>query len=55
MGNEGGSIPKRSEVVKIKKRAAKTVNNASNGLCNLTNEPLKFPLVACKRGLIYNK
>ena len=56
MGNDGGSIPKRSEVVKQKKRAFKLEKVAvGSGVCSLTKEPLKQPLVACKRGLIYNK
>ena len=59
MGNDGGSIPKRSEVVKQKKnnvevdKAAKAV--ARSTLCAISKEPLRSPIVACKRGLLYNK
>ena len=59
MGNDGGSIPKRSEVVKQKKnnvevdKAAKAV--ARSTLCAISKEPLRAPIVVCKRGLLYNK
>ena len=59
MGNDGGSIPKRSEVVKQKKvhanvdKAAKA--KARSTLCAISKEPLRAPIVACKRGLLYNK
>jgi len=40
MGNDGGSIPKRSEVVKQKKRAFKLEKEAvGSGVCSLTKEP----------------
>jgi hypothetical protein len=59
MGNEGGSIPKRSEVVKAKKirknleRISKARAHAQ--LCSLSKEPLRPPTVVCRRGLLYNK
>ena len=59
MGNEGGSIPKRSEVVKTSKiqknieRVQKARAHAQ--LCALSKEPLRKPLVVCRRGLLYNK
>lgn len=59
MGNDGGSIPKRSEVVKQKKntvevdKSAKAV--AKSTLCSISKEPLRSPIVVCKRGLLYNK
>ena len=61
MGNDGGSIPKRSEVVKHKKHQnhAKVDKEAKNfakrSLCAMSKEPLRAPIVACKRGLLYNK
>jgi len=58
MGNDGGSISKRSEVVKTKKkkvRIDKHIFAQARKLCSLTKEPLRAPLVVCKRGLIYNK
>ena len=42
MGNDGGSIPKRSEVVKIKRKTSKLEKDVvGNGVCCLTKEPLK--------------
>ena len=60
MGNDGGSIPKRSEVVKQKKRNQVDVdkqakNFAKSSLCAMSKEPLRSSVVACKRGLLYNK
>ena len=56
MGNDGGSIPKRSEMVKVQKKKHKGRNQGTGaGECSLTKEPLQPPLVACQRGLIYNK
>lgn len=59
MGNDGGSIPKRSEVVKHKKNEVEVDKHAKNfaksSLCAMSKEPLRAPVVACKRGLLYNK
>ena len=60
MGNDGGSIPKRSEVVKQKKQVHANVDKAAKAvarstLCAISKEPLRPPIVACKRGLLYNK
>lgn len=56
MGNDGGSIPKRSEVIKQKKKKQKISKDGQGlQLCSMTKEKLRLPLVACKRGLIYNK
>ena len=59
MGNDGGSIPKRSEVVKKKRNAVEVDKSAKNfaksSLCAMSKEPLRSPVVACKRGLLYNK
>jgi hypothetical protein len=56
MGNDGGSIPKRSEMVKQEKRRAKKVKSGQgSSVCSLTKEALRMPLVVCRRGLIYNK
>ena len=59
MGNDGGSIPKRSEVVKQQKthvdvdKKAKAI--AKSTLCSISKEPLRKPIVVCRRGLLYNK
>lgn len=56
MGNDGGSIPKRSEVVKQRKRKMTVRNEGTQkGECTLTKDPLRMPLVICRRGLVYNK
>ena len=59
MGNDGGSIPKRSEVVKHKKNDVEVDKQAKNfaksSLCAMSKEPLRHPIVACRRGLLYNK
>ena len=56
MGNDGGSIPKRSEMVKTEKKKTKLSKTGQGAtVCSLTKECLKMPLVICKRGLIYNK
>ena len=59
MGNDGGSIPKRREVVKVKHREERKENfeiaKAKSRLCALGKEPLRGPIVACRLGLLYNK
>ena len=59
MGNDGGSIPKRSEVVKQKRNSVKVDKEAKNfakrSLCAMSKETLRRPVVACRRGLLYNK
>ena len=56
MGNDGGSIPKRSEMVKQTKQKVKLAKQGQgSNVCSLTKEPLKVPVVVCKRGLLYNK
>lgn len=54
MGADGGTIPKRCELVKSKKKAEKvekSVKNASRWrLCRLSQQPLRRPIVACRLG-----
>ncbi len=54
MGNDGGSIPNRRELVKEKKQKLIRKANFDN-TCSLTSEPFKPPLVICKLGQVYNK
>ncbi|KAJ8329199.1 Replication termination factor 2 [Batrachochytrium dendrobatidis] len=59
MGCDGGSIPKRGELVKTKKAAEKP-DAASQTLatwffCALSKLPLQVPVVACGYGRLYNK
>lgn len=54
MGADGGSIPKRCELVKNKKADEKFDKNVKLALkwriCQLTQEKLRKPIVACKYG-----
>lgn len=54
MGADGGSIPKRCELVRQKKKVEKLDKKVKDAHkwrnCQMTNEPLKKPIVACKLG-----
>ena len=54
MGCDGGTIPKRHELVKTKQRPEakdKTSNRAALWtLCSLSSQLLKDPIVACQLG-----
>lgn len=61
MGADGGSIPTREDLVKTK---TKTVLNKDAVIqrrailwrtCSMSGEPLSIPIVACKKGRLYNK
>jgi len=60
MGNDGGSIPRRDELVKQKGKD-KVVESKDEALqarwlvCTLSKEPLRPPVVACGLGNLYNK
>jgi len=60
MGNDGGSIPRRDELVKQKAKD-KVVESRDEALqarwlvCTLSKEPLRPPVVACGLGNLYNK
>lgn len=51
MGNDGGSIPGRQELVKQKKEKKQLKKDlmakARATICALSKEPLKHPIVAC--------
>jgi len=59
MGNDGGSIPHRREVVKTKKKEERIETHAlakdKATTCALTKEPLQQPIVVCRLGNLYNK
>jgi hypothetical protein len=59
MGCDGGSIPKRAELVKTKEKALKldksTLLHAKFFHCSLSKESLKVPIVGDKLGNLYNK
>ena len=59
MGCDGGTIPKRDELVRQKKKAEVKDKNAANmaiwRYCALKHETLKRPIVMDAHGLLYNK
>jgi hypothetical protein len=59
MGCDGGSIPRRDELVKLKKKEEKPDPNEVERIkwssCAISKEPLKEPIVACELGFLYNK
>ncbi|KAG0212166.1 hypothetical protein BGX28_006712 [Mortierella sp. GBA30] len=59
MGCDGGSIPKRDELVKQKQKQAKVDQNILNRVhwftCALSKNALVSPVVACGLGKLYNR
>ncbi|MEQ2280606.1 Replication termination factor 2 [Ameca splendens] len=59
MGCDGGTIPKRHELVKGPKKVEKVDKNAELAAkwkyCALSQEKLRLPIVACELGRLYNK
>ena len=59
MGCDGGTIPKRDELVRVKKKKAdvsKEVKNAAKwNNCRLSQTPLQKPIVGDPHGHLYNK
>ncbi|CAL1609603.1 unnamed protein product [Knipowitschia caucasica] len=59
MGCDGGTIPKRHELVKGPKKVEKVDRNAELvakwTYCALSQEKLKRPIVTCELGRLYNK
>ncbi|GAA5923009.1 hypothetical protein JCM3775_006223 [Rhodotorula graminis] len=59
MGNDGGSIPKRHELVKTKTTRSRDSDAALThqqwAFCALSKQPLRAPVVACPLGRMYNK
>lgn len=60
MGNDGGSIPGRKDLVRAKKRRIRTeteelVKKSKSKYCSLSKEPLKKPIVSDRLGQLYNK
>ena len=58
-GNDGGSFPHRTEMVKLKPKEIVIDNKISAKsratLCTLSKAKLKKPIVTCKLGRLYNK
>lgn len=59
MGCDGGTIPKRHELVKGPKKVEKVDKDAELvaqwNYCTLSQEVLRRPIVACELGRLYNK
>lgn len=59
MGCDGGSIPKRDELVKQKQKQVKVDQNILNRVhwftCALSKKPLVHPVVSCGLGKLYNR
>jgi len=59
MGADGGSIPKRDDLVKTKKKEEKAdqfeLGRIKWTLCAMSKEPLKPPIVVDQFGLLFNK
>ncbi|KAJ1823641.1 Replication termination factor 2 [Coemansia sp. RSA 2671] len=59
MGNDGGSIPRRNEMVREKKRDEKADRKnqaiAQNYFCALSKLPLQEPVVGDELGRLYNR
>ncbi|KAF9582304.1 hypothetical protein BGW38_000388 [Lunasporangiospora selenospora] len=59
MGCDGGSIPKRDELVKQKQKKAKVNQHILNRYqwfhCALSKKPLATPIVSCGLGKLYNR
>lgn len=52
--SDGGTIPKRCELVRKKKKVEQVDKNVTNAAkwetCQLSNEPLRKPVIACRYG-----
>lgn len=59
MGCDGGTIPRRDELVKTKQKAEQKDAKSENAFkwkhCAISQQALKQPIVACDLGRLYNK
>lgn len=59
MGCDGGTIPKRDELVRVKKKPEQKDKQSELsfrwGHCAITQNPLQKPIVACQLGRLYSK
>ncbi|KAF8782686.1 replication termination factor 2-like [Argiope bruennichi] len=59
MGCDGGTIPRRDELVRTKKKPEQKDKNAETVAkwkhCAISQNPLRKPIVACELGRLYNK
>lgn len=59
MGGDGGSIPTRADLVKLKNKEKKADPHEQQknrlSYCTMSNQPLSEPIVADELGNLYNK
>ncbi|KAL4703046.1 hypothetical protein ACJJTC_006656, partial [Scirpophaga incertulas] len=59
MGCDGGTIPRRDELVRLKKKPERKDKSAERSFkwrnCALSQQPLQEPIVACGLGRLYSK
>ncbi|XP_039752313.1 replication termination factor 2 [Pararge aegeria] len=59
MGCDGGTIPRRDELVRLKKKPEQKDKDAERSFkwrnCTLSQQPLQEPVVACGLGRLYSK
>ncbi|KAI8438037.1 hypothetical protein MSG28_010689 [Choristoneura fumiferana] len=59
MGCDGGTIPRRDELVRVKKKPEQKDKDAERSFkwrnCALSQQPLQAPVVACALGRLYSK
>lgn len=59
MGNDGGSIPKRVDLVREKRKEIRrdtlTINQNRSMHCAISNERFTPPIMVCRLGYLYNK
>ena len=59
MGNDGGSIAKRIDLVKEKTKEIRkdtvSINQNRSRYCAISNSKLAVPIVGCRLGYLYNK
>ncbi|XP_076329685.1 replication termination factor 2 [Tachypleus tridentatus] len=59
MGCDGGTIPRRDELVRMKQKPEQKDKDAENVAkwkhCAITQEELRAPIVSCELGRLYNK
>jgi len=59
MGCDGGTIPRRDELVRTKKKKEEKDKNAELSAkfkyCSISSQPLVKPIVSCELGRLYNK
>ena len=59
MGCDGGTIPTRDELVKLKKKPEQRDKDGHRIFrwqhCSISQQPLRKPVMACEMGKMYNK